>query len=696
MHSIRFIFCLHNHQPVGNFDHVIGESYDLAYGPFLELAARYADFRFCLHTSGCLLEWLETHKPEYLDRLGELVNRGQVELLTGAMYEPILPIWPESHIEGQIARQTAYMERLFGVRPTAFWLPERVWEPQLASVLHHSGVRCLPLDDLMFLSSGLTDDQLSGHYVTEHEGRTLNLFPVPQRLRYTIPFADPAETVAYLRSVAARGPGQVVTYGDDGEKFGSWPETHKHVFENGWLERFIKAILGASDWIEMAHFSEVLDTVPPAGRIYLATGSYREMTEWALPPEPSAQFDTLWHDFEADTETHGLRGFVRGGFWRNFLAKYSEANRLHKAILYFMKRLFNTGQATEAGALAVTHLLRAQCNCPYWHGVFGGLYLPHLRSALYEEIGRARQYVAPRKPHVLVGDHDGDGHADAFLEHPLFDLHLAPARGGQLEMILQHSPAFNWGCTLTRRKEAYHAKLKDSAAHEYGSGGTKSIHDIVRAKEPELEKYLSYDAYERASLIDHFFDSRATLEQFVRAAVSERGDFVGAPYNCTKVGKAGLRLSRSGSVGCPDKPRKLRVEKKIECPAEKATFDVHYEFSADLPEAIFFGVEWNLTALAPAGPERWVQVAGVNAGDPNETSEQAEATSFGLVDLWGKKAIRITADRPFRLWRFGLHTVSLSEYGFEKVYQQTVFLPLFSAEALADHRLAFTVELLEL
>jgi len=34
-------------------------------------------------------------------------------------------------------------------------------------------------------------------------------------------------------------------------------------------------------------------------------------------------------------------------------------------------------------------LYRGQCNCPYWHGVFGGMYLPHLRSALYRELIKA-------------------------------------------------------------------------------------------------------------------------------------------------------------------------------------------------------------------------------------------------------------------------------------------------------------------
>jgi alpha-mannosidase len=43
-----------------------------------------------LHYSGVLLEWLEERHPEFFDQLRELCGRGQVELLGGGYYEPIL------------------------------------------------------------------------------------------------------------------------------------------------------------------------------------------------------------------------------------------------------------------------------------------------------------------------------------------------------------------------------------------------------------------------------------------------------------------------------------------------------------------------------------------------------------------------------------------------------------------------------
>ena len=48
---------------------------------------------------------------------------------------------------------------------------------------------------------------------------------------------------------------------DDGEKFGMWPGTNKHVYENGWLDKFLNAIEENSDIVETTTFSEVLETM---------------------------------------------------------------------------------------------------------------------------------------------------------------------------------------------------------------------------------------------------------------------------------------------------------------------------------------------------------------------------------------------------------------------------------------------------
>ena len=66
MPSVRLIFALHNHQPVGNFDDVFASAYRLSYQPFLDVLESYPEIKFALHTSGPLMEWLVANRPEYI------------------------------------------------------------------------------------------------------------------------------------------------------------------------------------------------------------------------------------------------------------------------------------------------------------------------------------------------------------------------------------------------------------------------------------------------------------------------------------------------------------------------------------------------------------------------------------------------------------------------------------------------------
>ena len=78
---ISLALAFHNHQPVGNFGWVIAEVYDAAYEPMVAALERHPTVRLSLHYSGPLLEWLRAERPDFIERLGALVERGQVEIL---------------------------------------------------------------------------------------------------------------------------------------------------------------------------------------------------------------------------------------------------------------------------------------------------------------------------------------------------------------------------------------------------------------------------------------------------------------------------------------------------------------------------------------------------------------------------------------------------------------------------------------
>ena len=91
---LRLVLALHDHQPIGNFDGSIEQSYQDSYLPFLELFKKYDSLKIALHTSGSLMDWLEDHHPEYVDSLAELASSGRIEILGGPYYEPILAMIP--------------------------------------------------------------------------------------------------------------------------------------------------------------------------------------------------------------------------------------------------------------------------------------------------------------------------------------------------------------------------------------------------------------------------------------------------------------------------------------------------------------------------------------------------------------------------------------------------------------------------
>ena len=689
MNTINFLLAIHNHQPVGNFDAVVEEAYQKSYRPFLEVLARYPGVKVALHNSGCLIDWFRAHRPEYLDQLGALVERGQIELLTGGYYEPVLSSIPESDREGQVRKLSEWLARRFGQRPTGLWLTERVWEPSMVGPLARAGVRYTMTDDTHFIAAGLQRDALWGHYITEDQGVPLHVFPISKELRYAIPFRPVEETIALLRRLAEEEPDRTALLGDDGEKFGVWPNTYAHVYEEGWLARFFEALEANREWIRSRFPSEILGSVAPLGKVYLPTASYDEMMEWAMPPEAQRRF----HAFHARVvrEENGDAQFVRGGFWRNFFARYPESDHINKRMLQVRRKVERLDDhARGVRDEAIDLLWSAQCNCAYWHGVFGGLYLPHLRDALYrrilaaeEKTDRARHGETPWTEVERV-DFDCDGDREVFLANPDLTLVLAPGEGGGLQELSVKPLQVALGNGLSRRPEAYHDKVRQavSATEASGDGATRSIHDLVLSKEEGLERHLHFDTYRRVSLLDHFLRPDATPEAFHRGDYGEQGDFLTGSYEAATAEQSGDRivsLRRTGRVWKDGEARRVSLEKLVRIGSRGALLDVvyHLENMDDRPLEAWFGVEWNFAMLAGDSPDHRYRIAGVpdESSAFNSLGETEGTASVVLLDRHRGFELRLAFEEPARLWRVPVETVSLSEAGFERIYQSSSPLP---------------------
>jgi alpha-amylase len=675
---LRFTFALHNHQPIGNFPDVFEAAYRDSYWPFLELIEQYPEIPVSLHTSGCLMEWLVQQKPEYIDRLRRLVARGQVEILGGGFYEPVLPLIPERDRVGQIRTYTTYLEELFQTKVRGTWVPERVWEQNLVSAIADAGIEYTVLDDYHFKQAGVEEDRLFGYYVSEDEGRLLRIFPGSERMRYLVPFRNPEESIAYFGEVASRNPDAVIVFADDGEKFGSWPETHRHCYTNGWLRRFLDALRQARSWVRLCSFAQALDETPPAGKIYLPDSSYREMTEWALPVPKQVAYQRLMSELDHDPRGPEIKRFFRGGYWRNFRVKYPEVDEMYGRMMEVSRRLQAAEEEAEPAALAKARqeLYRAQCNCTWWHGAFGGLYLPHLRNAVFHNLVAAEntlleaEHRAGAWTDARVEDLNLDGAPEVCLANSRLAAYFSPQRGGSLYELDLRVIRHNLLATLSRRPEAYHEKVLRHAQGQHGG------HERVILKQAGLDRALQYDRYLRKSLIDHFYDPRVSLNDLTGLRETELGDFVSGPYE-PRVRQDGpavqLILTRSGKAG--DKP--VRLTKEITLEPGSETLDIRYLLEG-LPREgrLHFAVEFNFAGMAAGADDRYFYHDGrQRAGQLQTLQDLTGVDRIGLVDEWLGLDASLSLSRRGGIWAFPIQTVSQSEGGYELVHQSTAVMP---------------------
>jgi alpha-amylase len=502
---ISLLFGVHAHQPVGNFDFVMEEAQVRCYRMFLQTLERYPEFRFSVHFSGWLLDWLIERYPEDMERLATMTRRGQVEWFGSGDCEPVLASIPHRDRISQIKALSDKIERIFGQRPKGAWLTERVWESAVVPSLADCGIEYVAVDDYHFLCAGEPAGKLDSYFTTEEDGRRLDLFPISEQARYRLPFSPAEAAVEWLEHQAREGH-RAAIYFDDIEKFGIWPETFHWVYEQGWLTRFVEGVL-RSKLIKTGSYEEFHASQPTRGIVYLPTTSYIEMNEWTLPGPAARAYHALLEQEKQAGRFEARKPFLRGGMWRNFFMRYPESNWMHKRMLDASAR-FAALPFAERTPEMQEMLHRAQANDAYWHGLFGGLYLPHLRRAIWNNLlalESAMADVSPRPP-IEREDLDRDGHDELFLRG---DTLLAVVRADGDAALVELSSldlAHNFGDTLRRHDEGYRDKLL--AAHGDGgqSGdGIASAHDRVAFRHAILPQDAEPDTRARGLFDDCWY-----------------------------------------------------------------------------------------------------------------------------------------------------------------------------------------------
>lgn len=681
--KLYLLFGIHNHQPVGNFDSIFLKAYQECYYPFFKILKDYPEVKCNVHFSGPLWDWLiENKKTELTEILEELSERAQIEFLSSGYYEPILPIIPYRDQVNQIILMNEFLKKRFQKEPQGLWLTERVWEPSLVSVIKKAGLQFSLVDDAHFRYAGISSPDIFGFFTTEDNGQRIFLFPISKRLRYKIPFSSLEELINIFKGLKEMAQGKVVTIVDDGEKFGLWPYTYDWVYNRGWLKNFFAFLSENTSWIQTLTFFEVLNIFSSEGIIYIPTASYDEMMEWVLEPTSFKIFAELRQECKKKEE---YLSFLRGGFFRNFFRKYPEINYMHKKMIYVSQKINQSLPLEEKDVYS--SLFKAQCNCAYWHGVFGGFYLVHLRNAVYENLIKAQKLFEERTGQIFSHqelDIDFDGRKEIILNNRYINLVVSPHKGGSIQEFSSKRFLFNFVNTLSRREENYHLKIRKGLPSKLTFKKPESIHDLIKVKEDGLEDFLIYDNYQKVWLVDHLVDKDLTLDRVKRNSGLSTFFTINYEYFLNQEEKF-IKLNLAG------KDELLEVRKLIEF-EDTSQLEIFYTIeprNKNILQNKNFGVEFNISFASLSGA--YFRLNNRVKFSLEEECILNEVNSFELIDENKGFRLIFMVDNIDLIF-FPIYSVASSESGFNRDFQEITCIFVIDMEKKPEFPIRIRVE----
>ena len=141
----------------------------------------------------------------------------------------------------------------------------------------------------------------------------------------------------------------------------------------------------------------------------------------------------------------------------------------------------------------------------------------------------------------------------------------------------------------------------------------------------------------------------------------------------------------------------MQLQKTIILPKRDNVVTIRYRLVQSGLEAlpVNFGVEFDFNLLAPEADDRYALIDGARPPKSHlsAANETNRVSTIAYVDEWQKIGIRIESDQPGKLWRMPIHTVSLSEGGFEKVFQGNCTLFVFEKTLRQNEPVEFTFKL---
>ena len=332
-----------------------------------------------------------------------------------------------------------------------------------------------------------------------------------------------------------------------------------------------------------------------------------------------------------------------------------------------LQEAIDEGAAGPLVEEARTQLYRGQCNCGYWHGAFGGIYLPHLRNAVYRSLIAADNLLdrAAGRPETWVDATADDFNFDARQEVRLANDKLmglmAPSRGGQFAELDVRQIQHNLLATLTRQPEAYHRKVLAGGNRDERQRAPAST-TAWSSSRPTSTSGSSTTAIRGRASWTSSTTTTPRWPRWPRARPPCASDFVDAAYEARirrNPDRIQVQLVREGDAGGVP----VRITKGLTLDAGSATLEIAYLLENLPPDRpLHFAVEMNFAGLPAGADDRYFHdLDGNRLGQLGTRLDLCDAAGLGLCDEWLGIDVALKTSRPTHFWTFPVETVSQSE-----------------------------------
>ncbi len=268
--------------------------------------------------------------------------------------------------------------------------------------------------------------------------------------------------------------------------------------------------------------------------------------------------------------------------------------------------------------------------------------MPHLRNAVYENIIASSIWQEP----IIETDIDSDFENEYVLNNNVFNVFIKPNHSGSIFEFDLKPYNFNITNTIKRHKEFYHTKIMPVGER----AGVESIHSQIVAKDINIENDIFYDKNNRYSFVDHIVEKELTLDEIFKSEFNQVNELI--RYNATRF---------DYSVHLENK--KYDVRKVYTIDNNSLVVDIYYNPSKDYK----LYEELNFTFLSAFFDKQTI----INEKEYKMDSfVQTQTDNILFIDNYKKIYFNLSFT-PTDIYLVPVYSVSLSESGVEKLYQQT-------------------------